>query len=283
MKKRLCAALFAALLLFCVPALAQAEVFCGLEIDLAAEKIDFGDTPVTDVPGLMALLDRMPNLRQVDMYASALKREEMDQLFDGYPQIFFGWTLVIERNHIVRTDATSFSTLHGRCPNHETEAFEVLRYCRNLVALDVGHNNIRDISFLRNFPKMKVLILACNLIEDISVLAELKELEYLELFSNKIRDLSPLAQLPMLKDLNISNNPCTDLTPLYSMDYLERFWSGMNEKRITYQERRDMEAALPDCAFFWDGEPTQGGWRKHHRYDTIYAIFNEGGYRPFQE
>ena len=46
---------------------------------------------------------------------------------------------------------------------------------------------------------------------------------------------------------------------------------------------KEMEKLLPECEIFWDGEPTWGGWREHHRYDTIYAIFNEGGYRPFNE
>lgn len=277
--KKFCLAL-ALVLCLASCACAQTLEFMGMTFDSAATAIDFGDTAVTDVPGLMALIDQMPALTQVDMYASQLTTADMDALFDGYPDIFFGWTLNM-KGHIVRTDATSFSTLHGRCPNHYTEDFYPLRYCRNLVALDLGHNYIDDISFLRNFPGMKVLILACNNIRDISVLAELKELEYLELFSNKIKDFTPLLALHQLKDLNISNNPVSDITPLYEMTWLERFWSGMN--RNVRAQVKEMEALLPDCEIFWDGEPTWGGWREHHRYDTIYAIFNEGGYRPFHE
>lgn len=275
--------LFAALLLLlCIScaACAQTLEFAGLSFEDSATAIDFGETVVTDVEGLKALLDQMPALEKVDMYQSSLTTAQMDALFDGYPQIFFGWTLNM-KGHIVRTDATSFSTLHGRCPNHYTEDFYPLRYCRNLLALDLGHNYIDDIGFLRNFPQMKVLILACNNIRDISVLAQLKELEYLELFSNKIKDFTPLLELKHLKDLNISNNPVSDITPLYEMTQLERFWSGMN--RNVRSQVKEMEALLPDCEIFWDGEPTWGGWREHHRYDTIYAIFNEGGYRPFNE
>ena len=261
-------------------ACAQTLEFMGMTFDSAQTSIDFGDAAITDIEGLRALIDQMPDLAQVDMYASALSTEDMDALFDGYPQIFFGWTLNM-KGHIVRTDATSFSTLHGRCPNHYTEDFYPLRYCRNLVALDLGHNYIEDISFLRNFPHMKVLILACNNIRDISVLAELTELEYLELFSNKIKDFTPLLALKNLKDLNISNNPVSDIRPLFEMTQLERFWSGMN--RNVRSQVKEMEKLLPECEIFWDGEPTWGGWREHHRYDTIYAIFNEGGYRPFEK
>ena len=278
MKKFLLVLLLALCLTSC--ACAQSLEFMGTTFDRDAPAIDFGETSVTDIDALIALIEQMPNLAQVDMYASQLSTADMDRLFDGYPQIFFGWTLNM-KGHVVRTDATSFSTLHGRCPNHYTEDFYPLRYCRDLVALDLGHNYIDDISFLRNFPGMKVLILACNNISDISVLAELTELEYLELFSNKIKDFTPLLGLKNLKDLNISNNPVSDITPLYEMTWLKRFWSGMN--RNVRAQVREMEKLLPECEIFWDGEPTWGGWREHHRYDTIYAIFNEGGYRPFNE
>lgn len=277
--KKFCLAL-ALVLCHASCACAQTLEFMGMTFDSTATAIDFGETAVTDIEGLTALIDQMPMLARVDMYESKLTTAQMDALFDGYPQIFFGWTLDM-KGHIVRTDATSFSTLHGRCPNHYTEDFYPLRYCRNLVALDLGHNYIDDISFLRNFPGMKVLILACNNIRDISVLAELTELEYLELFSNKIKDFSPLLGLMQLKDLNISNNPVSDIRPLFEMTQLERFWSGMN--RNVRSQVKEMEKLLPECEIFWDGEPTWGGWREHHRYDTIYAIFNEGGYRPFEE
>ena len=273
------------LLLFLVCAAAsQAEVvsFGGMNVDKYVAEIDFGDTVVDDIEGLIALIEQMPNLMRVDMYASRLEKADMDLLFDGHPHIRFGWTLHMGK-HIVRTDATSFSTLHGKCGAHNESFFEPLRYCRDLVALDLGHNCIRDISFLRSFPHMKVLILACNMIEDISVLAELKELEYLELFSNRFQDASPLAQLTQLRDLNISNNFVNDIAPLHQMVQLERFWCTMSDGFITKRERRDMEQALPECKFYWDGQPTRGGWREHPHYDTIYAIFNQGGYRPFDQ
>lgn len=281
MKMHLLACLTLMLALMLCSAAAETVSFCGMEIDTLAEAIDLGGQTDVDAAELAALMDRMPNLTRVDMYACTLPREAMDALFDGYPQVFFGWTLHIGA-HTLRTDATSFSTLHGRCPEHSDEEFAVLRYCKNLVALDLGHNRVKDVSFLRAFPHMKVLILACNQIEDISVLAELRELEYLELFSNRIRDFTPLMELDSLLDLNISNNPVSDLSWVYGLDSLERFWSAMNSKALR-PFYREMAAERPDCEIFWDGEPTWGGWRKHPRYDTIYAIFNEGGYRPFDE
>lgn len=151
MKKFLLVLFLALCLTSC--ACAQTLEFMGMTFDTEAQAIDFGETAVTDVDGVIALIEQMPHLKQVDMYASSLSTADMDRLFDGYPGIFFGWTLNM-KGHIVRTDATSFSTLHGRCPNHYTEDFYPLRYCKNLVALDLGHNYIEDISFLRSFPEM---------------------------------------------------------------------------------------------------------------------------------
>lgn len=48
-------------------------------MDTQACSIDFGNVRVTDVDALVALLDQLPNLTQVDMYQSALKR-----LGDGF-------------------------------------------------------------------------------------------------------------------------------------------------------------------------------------------------------
>ena len=163
-------------LLFAAVSCAETVTLCGVEIDTQAAEIDFGERAVQDVEDLIALIEQMPNLMRVDMYHSKLSLADMDRLFDGYPQIRFGWTLYMGK-HVARMDATSFSTLHGKCPEHDETFFAPLRFCRDLVALDLGHNRIRDISFLRNFPHMKVLILACNKIEDISVLGELKELD----------------------------------------------------------------------------------------------------------
>ena len=91
-------------------------------------------------------------------------------------------------------DQTAFSTLHGdpSDPVHSENDFSILKYCKNLMALDVGHNIIRDVSFLYDLPKLRVLILACNCITDITPVGSLKDLEYLEIFWNQIGDISPL-------------------------------------------------------------------------------------------
>lgn len=285
--RRVLIALLLGLAMLAAPCAAEPITACGITVDTEDTCIDFGDVKVTkeQIPELMEMLDRMPNLTQVDMYASSLKLAETDLLFDRYPDIFFGWTVYIG-DHKLRTDITAFSTLHGPTtdPMHSERQFKNLRYFKNLRALDVGHNWVEDISFLYDLPKLEVLILACNDIKDITPIASLKNLVYLELFTNNVRDISPLAGLTNLRDLNIKNNPVTDITPIMSMTWLERFWYGMNKgDRVPKEQRDALEAALPDCEIDWINNPTEGTWRQHPHYFALYDFFRTQEYVPFED
>ncbi len=241
--------------------------------------INLGPKRITNVEEFKDFLDCFPSLTKVDMYNSWLKRAQLDELYSRYPNIRFGWTLHIFE-HTVRTDVTAFSTLHNnKCPTHSSEAFEQLKYCRDLVALDLGHNCIQDISFLRNFPKLKVLILACNYVTDVSVLAELKDLEYVELFKNRITDISPIANHEKLLDLNICFNKITDVSMLATNINLERLW--MYHNKLTDEQNSAMRKALPNCKVDFTSYSTLGGWRDHPRYFALYDFFRSGVFMPF--
>lgn len=278
-------ALFLVLLLLLaslpVISVAQSVSGCGITVDDSTTAVDFGDVKVKDISALTDLLDALPHVTQVNLYESRLSNEEMDALTQAYPHIEFGFTVRVG-NHTLRTDATAFSTLHApnRDTEHKTRDFYALKFCKKLKALDLGHNAITDIDFLKDLPELKVLILACNKIRDISVLAELPQLEYLELFTNRFTDITPLAGLTNLIDLNLSNNDITDLTPLYGLTSLERFRLCM-DGYLKEEQRAELEAALPGCEIGWKEHPTGEGWREHPRYDVIYRIFHTGVYEPF--
>jgi len=282
---RLCRVLFVAALLCAAAAVCFAEPFTLYDITADTEDtaIDFGKRRLGSVDKVMEILDRMPNLTQADLYAERFKRSQVDLLHEKYPQIRFGLTLTVG-DHFVRTDATAFSTLHGSDPDpsHLSRHFEILKYCYNLVALDIGHNHVDDLNFLRELPNLKLLILACNDITDLTPLADLKQLEYLELFSNYIRDITPLKELTNLRDLNLKHNPIRDMSVLCEMTWLERLWVGQ-EFRTPEEQLDQLYAALPNCEIDWVNNPTEGTWRKHPHYDTIYKVFNTGVYEPFSD
>ena len=294
-------------LLMAGSALAGTVTFGSISAEQNADYIDMGDQVVATnrLADFIAFLQEFPNLRKVDMFATQVNRTVVQKLEEALPGVQFGWTLQLmkyKNRHIVRTDAKVFSTLHGKCPNHNDDDFLLLKYCTQLLALDLGHNYVSDLSFLRNMPHLRVLILGENkTVKNIEVLGELKELEYLELFTCSLTDITPLTKLPNLIDLNLSNNKVADWRPLKEMKQLKRLWiSGMctgrrGKAELTAAERQELEEALPNTEIIYVGEPTQKGWRliddrktdkpsnRVPHYAVIYEMFHTGTYIPFEE
>ncbi|MCR5566335.1 MAG: phosphodiester glycosidase family protein [Clostridiales bacterium] len=284
------------LLLLLCPLFAQADVvYEGKTYAEDAEYIDLGDYVVKDFDALTAFLDQMPNLKQVDMWANKMTADQCDMLATRYPGIRWGWTMVIKTwgdEHLVRTDYTAWSTLHNnQSTKHHSEDFAVLKYCWNLLALDVGHNYVTSLDFLYDLPNLRVLILACNAVTDITPIASLKDLEYLEIFNNTITDISPLAELPHLMDLNICFNKIKDLSPLKNITTLQRLWMYSCQKLNTVPKGEavnEIMEALPNTKIDTTHYSTLGEWRftdgkqtkRHPHYDVIVRNFGEDHLHP---
>jgi hypothetical protein len=258
----------------------------GRQFDPETTMVDLGETRVDDYRALTALLDQLPRLETVNLYGSRVPREQMAYLTARYPQVFFGFTLRVSE-HIIRTDQTAFSTLHNnKAPTHSSGDFDVLRYCTKLQALDLGHNNLTDLSFLENLTQLKVLILAVNQISDISPLRNLTQLEYVELFKNKVTDITPLNGWGKVLDLNLCFNYIKDYQTLEKLKTLERLWLyNSNNYSVKDPVKPEiitrLKAALPGCHIDSVSYSTLGGWREHLRYFTIYEIFKTSVYQPF--
>lgn len=268
------------LLLTALPAVSLAgkpPTLADLHITPGTLAVDLGEIRVKELEPLMALLDQHPQLEKVDMFESPVNRKQVEELSARYPRIQFGWTLKLVEKHLVRTDATAYAINHNnRSDTHSSEDFELLRYCKELRALDLGHNAITDLSFLKELKELRVLILACNKITDISPLRELRELEYLELFNNYIEDFRPLSALHKLIDLNICFNRGENIEALGSLQALERLWLYNSNKRsadspVDPERVATLQAMLPDCHIDHTHYSTLGGWRTHERY---YVVFN---------
>ena len=254
-------------------------------------EIDFGQRSVTDEEALQLddALPYMPHLEKVSMYESRLSQETMDHLFDTYPDVFFGWTFYVGHGSWeLRSDITAFSTLNtSRSTRRPTEEFRNLRFCKNLMALDLGHNAIDDISWLSAYPHMRILILADNKISDFSVLSELKELEYAELFINELPSFDCLANHDRLVDLNICYDMVVgttsrdDITPLFTLTNLERLWiyhNGLNEDQLN-----QLREALPNTQIETPKESTGAGWRDHWRFRVMIDMFKARTYHEWME
>lgn len=294
MKKWLCALLALLLVLSCYIVFAEqapTASFKKTSFPTDAEYIDLEKITVGtgDMDAFYAFLAKFPNLKKVDMFSTRIGRLRIEALTSRFPDIEFGMTMVLAK-HEIRTDATAFSTLHGyETFEHNTIDFSILKYCKNLYALDVGHNLINDLSILYELPKLRVLILAGNQINDITPIASLKDLEYLEIFKNDVHNIEALSELPHLVDLNITSNRIKDLSPLQNVKTLRRLWI-LNSNAYSQVKTLDpvqvlaLREALPDTYIDEDSAGTEGGWREGHHYDVIYEMFNTAKrYIPFND
>ena len=180
------------------------------------------------------------------------------------------WRVYLGSRWSLRTDAVAFSVLivHYDYPRMGSWNLEPLKYCTDLLALDLGHQSISDLTIIGDYlPELRLLILADNCIYDISPLAKLKHLHYLELFLNRIHDLSPLSELHELVDVNISyNGGIYDIEPLLHSPMMERIW--MEATSVGNAGMEQLQAAYPNAKIVrWGSGSVDQGWREpHERY-----------------
>ena len=253
---------------------------------ITAEELDLDKVSGSIKPeDLECMIAFMPNLKKISVkWHAELNNDRMIPLVEKYPDVTFVWALKINRYKIY-TDVTAFSTKSTDSdPRYlKSRDCELFKYLPGLRALDLGHQNITDISFLRYLPELRILILADNDIRDITPIGELRYLQYLELFMNyKVTDISALANCTELLDLNLSYVKNTTLKPLEACTKLERFWAVGS--RVSSEEKQDFRAAHPDCdaLFRAKGSSTYDPWRKHSRYTQYRRMFETGVWTEFE-
>ncbi len=291
MKRTFIGILLILMLAACSPALAETAdtvSFKSVTVDRNTEYVDLGKISVTDWKGFYAFLQQLPNLKKVDMYGSVINLDAHKTMMELFPDVEFG-TQIRLKGRRFRTDITAFSTLINegdttRLINYDEAEMLSIR-CRNLYALDIGHNKVKKLDFLYNMPELRVLIVALCDLTDITPIASLKHLEYLEIFHNRIEDLSPLEDLPYLMDLDIVKNKAADLAPLAKIKSLKRLWIYWNNHpdSPTPEQVAMLQEALPECHIDYVSTSTGGGWRNNPHYDVINRMFRKKTYEPFAD
>lgn len=142
----------------------------------------------------------------------------------------------------------------------EEQAYN-LRYCEDMICIDVGHKPIRSCEWAAFMPNLKYLILADTGVTDISPLEGRDKLIYLEMFQTNVRDLTPLLTCTALEDLNLSYT-YADPEPVMKMTWLKRLWWGGCE--VSTEEAQQ---CLPDTQLcFLHHSSTGNGWREGQNY-----------------
>ena len=291
MMKRLAALVLGLALLCVLTGLAAAEeetvTYRGLTVSKDTEEIDLGKLSVMQWEPFYVFLGKLPNLKKVDMFNTVLNLKVYNKLNKLFPDVDFGCQFRYGRIR-VRSDATAFSTLWSEGERKfGYDEISMLSWCRNLYALDIGHNPVKKLDFLYEMPELRVLIVAICDVTDITPIASLKHLEYLEIFHNRITDISCLKGLDHLMDLNLVKNKVKDLTPLTELKSLQRLWihlADVDDPSIPDEATlKALQEALPNCHIDSESTSTAGGWRKDPHYEVISRMFWNRTYEPFAD
>jgi len=192
--------------------------FAGDAFSTDAEEIDISGNTVTpeEVERALAFF---PKLRKLIMCGCGIDDETMDALNKRHPEVSIIWTVQIGRDS-VRTDAKYFYPAGiSDLGLPDDEDLIKLKYCTELIAIDIGHSRATNCEWAKYLPHLKYLILADTGVSDLSSLSGLKELVYLEIFRTEVTDYTPLLGCTALQDLNIGSTH-GDPEPLSQMTWL---------------------------------------------------------------
>jgi len=241
----------------------------GVTYSSDVTEIDLSNMYFTSLDEVEEALVWFPSLEKVimcwcgygekDLFDNETMSAFREKMRDQYKVV---WALKI--NYVtVRTDDTWFMPAKtGQVvTNYQVQN---LKYCEDMVCVDLGHMAITDISFVEYMPHLKYFIVIDSPLIYIDPISSCKELIYLELFWNQISDFTPLLGCTALQDLNISRNHGDPLV-FKDMPWLKNLWiDGFD---IRPSERPILEEALPDTYIkYCDGEMTANGWRDLQNY-----------------
>ncbi|MBO4280301.1 MAG: hypothetical protein J5872_00445 [Lachnospiraceae bacterium] len=175
-----------------------------------------------------------------------------------------------------RTDALTFSTFKSdlTLPELRDGQASQLKYCQDLVLLDLGHNGIGDWSFTEGMD-LHILIVVDNfdhihgtMLDDISFVANFKNLMYFETFPDSVSDYSALENCKEIVDLNIGWTPVKEITHLKNFPKLERM--VVTNTKISKEDYEELCRIYPNARIVNTGsEPVTNGWRTHPRYKAM--------------
>lgn len=204
----------------------------------------------------------LSDAKQVFLGKCGLDNEELaalrERVRDSYKLV---WTVQLGKNLTARTDDTTFMPVREHVYYFLDEDAYNLRYCEDMLCVDVGHMGLTNIDFVKGMPHLQILILAHNgQLQDISPISSCKELIFLELDWSAVKDFTPLVGCTSLEDLNIGLT-YPSVEPLMQMTWLKNLW--MVDRGGAYQ----LSQALPDTKIVATANATVGaGWRNLPNY-----------------
>lgn len=244
-------------------------------------EIDLSQVVVTDLTDVEQKMRYLPNAETVifglcgidnpdwgnskakDLAVCEIENEALseyrDRVRDQYKVV---WTVRLGPSIALRTDKDNFMPNHFGVGQFFDDYTVNLKYCEDMVCLDLGHMTMHTIDFVTYMPKLKYLILAWTEVQYIEPIRTCKNLVWLELDNSCIRDYSPLVDCTALEDLNIGKTFC-DITPILQMTWLKNLYMIFGNGGDAWKASQ----ALPNTHVVASGDATVGGgWRRLPNY-----------------
>lgn len=240
----------------------EAEV-CGVLCSSEDEELDLSEAKVDSLEKMEAALAYFPNVKTVYLGKCGIDNETLAKLREQKREQYkLVWTVELGKKLTARTDDTTFMPVREHVYYFNDEEAYNLRYCEEMVCIDIGHMSIHNIDFVKYMPNLEYLILAHSQLSYIDPISGCKKLKFLELDWSPLRDLSPLAGCTALEDLNLGNTYAS-FEPIKQMTWLKNLWVIGCNSGTAYK----MSQALPDTKVQGAGSATvDSGWRDLPNY-----------------
>ena len=244
----------------------------GVTVSTDTEEIDISGYPLTSPEEIEDILPYFPNLKKVVICGCGIDNETMDALNRRHADIRFVWSVYMGPI-LLRTDATYFVPVKWGA-QVTTEDLYNLRYCTDMVCIDIGHMAVSSCEWAAFMPDLKYLLMADTQVSDLTPLKDLKNLIYLELFLTRVTDLSPLVGCTALEDINLCYT-YGDPRPLLEIKSLNNIWWsggwGLSAYGPQFRENN------PDIRLEYNTlSSTGGGWRELKNYYDMRDLLGMG-------
>ena len=253
----------------------------GKKYDSATDFLDLSGTYGLTPDDVREIIPKFHGLKKIDLSNCGMDNETLAALRDEFPDTKIVWTLYMGKWSL-KTDAVAFSVLiyNYNYTRLRNEDIEVLKYCTDLQAIDLGHQALTDISALAEYlPELRILILADNSLHDIEPVRKLKHLHYIELFVNPyLNDITPLEDCKELVDVNVSHlYTIHDIHGLLDLPILERLW--IEHTATSQADIQLLRDTYPNAQVIDQGYGSvDQGWRTHPRYFAMINMYFDTTY-----
>lgn len=241
------------------------------QIPTNAEEVDVSGYVMQSTSEIEELLPYFRNVKKVVMSHCGFDDETMDTLNKKYDDIRFVWSIQVQ-DVSIRTDTTFFYPFkYHRDMVVDNDDLYPLRYCTDIVAVDIGHMwGVTDCEWAAFMPNLKYLILVETQITDLSPLSNCKNLLFLEIFKTRITDYSPLLACTALEDINMCRT-YGDYAPIAQMTWLKNIWWNGIAGTVGYPcsgAEHVLPEALPNTnlVFYQYNNSHRNGWRDLQNY-----------------